>query len=274
MRRFIPIILILAITGCRETEPPPAHFQDLGTDGSPLLPTTPVWKTAAIAHGQAEWYPFRAPSTEPEVEHDSASLNGDGSPIGGNPEIEAQIRDVITEFNEVAGTGTPDDILEYYVEEQVETLKAIVETILATRAVLQDLKREFDNKLPAAAVRSENATKAILAELSLELKGETLSVKNDSEVGVVVEGGAISKTYRFIIVDEEWYLEAQGLDGPTELGAALDLGLQYYREMLESARSGADQAEERLKELESAVAAAQSTGTDDGENLVDDGEGD
>lgn len=257
MQRFVLIILLLAATGCRETEPPPTHFKDLGTDGAPLLPTSPVWKTAAIAEGQADWHPFREPASEPEVDDDDGSTPGDGAPGVANTEIEAEIREVIAEFNEVVRTGATEEILEYFVAEQVDALEPIVDATFATREVLQQLRIELDTMLPDAAERSENATNAILADMSLELQNETLDVKSDTEVNVSVNGGVISQTYRFVIVDEEWYIEVPGAEALPELGPALDRGLQHYREMLESVRSDAGSAEERLKELESAVAAAQ-----------------
>ncbi|MCH7592545.1 MAG: hypothetical protein IH989_07195 [Planctomycetes bacterium] len=259
MRRFIPIVLLLAATGCRETEPPPTLFQDLGTDGSPLLPTFPVWKTAAIADGQADWHAFREPAGEPELGDDGGSTSGGEAPGIAKAEIEAEIREVIAEFNEVVRTGAADDILEYFVAEQADALEPIVETTFATQDVIQQLQGAFDAKLPDAADRSESATNAILAELSLELKGETLNVKSDTEVDVGVKGGVISQTYRFVIVDDEWYIEVPEAERFAELGPALDRGLQFYREMLESVRSGAGPAEERLKEMESAIAAAQAT---------------
>ncbi len=256
MRRFIPLILLFTATGCRETEPPPTLFQDLGTDGSPLLPTFPVWKTAAIADGKADWHPFREPASEPELGDDGGSTPDGGLAGVANTEIEAEIRELIAEFNEVARTGATDDILEYFVAEQADALEPIVDATFATKDVLQQLRGELDAKLPTAADRSESAMNAILADMSLELKGETLDVKSDTEVNVSVNGGVISETYRFVIVDEEWYIEVPGAEALAELGPALDRGLQYYRAMLESVRSGARPAEERLKELESAVAGA------------------
>ena len=194
-----------------------------------------------------------------------AGPQGFGSPDPADSAIEAEIAEVITEFNEVLTDGAIDEILEYFVADQAEALKPIVETAFATKDVIQQLRGELGTKLPDATDRIENAVNTILVDMSLELKGETLNVKSDTEVGVSVKGGVISQEYSFVIEDEEWYIRVAESQELAERGTALERGLHYYRDMLESVRSGAVPAEDRLKELESAVAAAQTTAPADTE---------
>lgn len=261
MRIFVPIIVIFAAVGCRETEAPPTHFEDLGDAGAPLLPTTPVWKQAAIAGGQAEWHAFRDPTVEEQadeaveddaVTEDSAGETGDT----GGGETETEIRELIAEFNELMADATADDILEYFVEEQAEALKPIIDAALATTEILTELQSGLDGKLPDAGDRIKNALDKIRADMSLALRIKTIDVKSDTEVDVSVDGGVISQGYRFIIVDDDWYIAVTDAHGLGERGTSLANGLKYYGDMLEDVKSGSDQAEKRLGELEAAVAAA------------------
>lgn len=267
------IIMGMAAVGCRETEPPPTHFEDLGTDGSPLLPTSPVWQKAAIAGGQAEWHPFRDPAIEPTLEEeDGDDEEDDAKTATDGDEVETEIRALIDEFNELVDEATADEILEYFVVEQAEALKPIVEAASATTETLEFLQGELGARLPDAADRINNAMSKILADMSLALRVSSVNVKSDTEVDVSVDGGVIAQDYRLVIVDEEWYIEVAEADELGKLASALDAGLKYYRNMLEGVGSESVPAEDGLKALEAAASklAMPASAVEDADDDTDD----
>ena len=270
------VLVLIAIGGmsCRDTEPLPTHYCDLGTDGSPLPPTGSVWHNPAIATGQADWHPFRKPAVGEEAEPPAPAGDADAQ---GNEEIEAEIRDLVNEYNEAVADGTTDDLLEYYVEEQHDTLRPWLDAAASLARKLTALREAFDRKMPEAEERIANAFTALGAATPRDLAIETITVVSDTEATGTVPAGAGSLTYRFVVVDEEWYIEVSRIEGLAALRPAIDVALATYDGWLESLQSGPAPPDSILAQLEAAAEAAKAvvgtSGTDTRTPEADAGEG-
>lgn len=254
--RIIPIILIVAVTGCRDTEPPPTHFEDMGTGGKPLLPTVSVWKEPGIAGGQADWRPFRDPTDEPDEEVDTGEPAGRQSDSGASP-VEVEIRELVDEFNQVVRDGAAEEILEYFVEEQTASLKPIVDAALSVTDLIGKIRAELSTKLPDESERIEDSSESLLGAMTLELHIQSVTVESDTAARVTVSQSATGDTFRFMIVDEDWFMQVPGEDTLTQLAPTLTLAVKTYTETLDALQTGRIAAEDVLNQLETAAAAIQ-----------------
>ena len=259
------VLVLVAIggMGCRDTEPLPTHYRDLGTDGSPLPPTGSVWHDPAIAAGQANWHSFREPAVGEDAESPAPTGDADAQ---GNEEIEAEIRDLVDDYNEVAADGTTDELLEYYVEEQHDTLRPWLDAAASLAQKLTALREAFDQKMPEAGERIANAFTALGASTPRELAIETITVVSDTEATGTVPAEAGFLTYRFVVVDEEWYIEVLQIEVLAALRPAIEIALATYDGWLENLQSGQAPPDSILAQLEAAAEAAKAlvgaSGTD------------
>ena len=272
--KILSIILIVTVTGCRDTEPPPTHFEDMGTAGKPLVPTSSVWKESAIAGGQADWRPFRDPADEPVETVDAEEPSDRRSDSGISP-VEAEIRELVDEFNQVVRDGAVEEILEYFIEEQTASLKPIVEAAFTATDLIGKIRVELTTKLPDESERIEDSAETLLGAMTFELHIQSVTVESDTAARATVNRSAAGDAYRFDIVDEDWFIQVLGEKTLAQLAPTLTLAVNTYTETLAALQSGRVAAAEVLHQLEAAAAVIQaaaqvpeSTGSADAEETV------
>ena len=70
-------LIVPALGGCRDSDPPPSFYRNLGSEDIPLLPVASVIHDVTLARGSADWVPFR------ELTEDaSGSPSEDAKPSG------------------------------------------------------------------------------------------------------------------------------------------------------------------------------------------------
>jgi len=178
--RILGIAFLVADSGCRPAEPPPSMYADLGTEDRPLLPTGSAWQDPAIAKGTAEWHPFRKP--EPKGAAAPASA-GAGAAAGSK--IESDIRDVVQQFNDALAEGKAEPVVEFLVEDQVESGKQVLDVVPKFATKLQELveaspgENESLKKL-AATLTTTTLLKLDVASIRSKGASEAVAVLNDS----------------------------------------------------------------------------------------------
>lgn len=263
--RWCLCVLVLIAAGgpaCRDTEPPPAHNRDLGSDGVSLLPTASVRHDPEVAKGQAEWHPFRefAPEEQaadaglPEAPGESKPAASDSQ---GNEQIEAQVREMIDDYNDFVAEATVGELLDYYVADQHLTLKPVFEAVKTFAEFYVAIREELKAKLPDAGARVEAALATLETTVAVRLSVESITVVSDTEATGTVPRGWIARTCRFRLVDEDWYIEIPELAELTELKPGLDAGLAIHRGWLQALQSGRIAPETVLQQVETAAQLAQ-----------------
>ncbi len=260
LAEYLLVCMTIGAAACRDTQPPPAHNRDLGSDGVLLLPTASVWHEAGIARGKADWHPFREPSAQgaaglvggtglKPLPH-SAQASSSGSPAGNDRRVEAQIRGMIDEYNAFVAEATVEDLLEYYVEEQHDTLKPLFEAAKTFAESYAVIRKELEARIPDAKGRIDAALAVLEADVALRLPVESITVTSDTEATSKLASGSIARTCRFRLIDEDWYVEIPALGNFAQLRPALDAGLSMYRGWLEGLRSGQMSPEAVLQQIE------------------------
>jgi hypothetical protein len=169
------------------------------------MPPASEWRTAAIAKGQADWPPFRDPTTQPPH---SAAESDDTEGEEATGELETEIRELIAEYNEVVADGTVEELLDYFVEAQHEKLSPILALTIQYRDAQNGLRAALESKLPGDQERIARALRKLAAGLGGGIEDVEIKVVGDSEVtatSTIVE-------YRFALIDEDWFFELSQLD--------------------------------------------------------------
>lgn len=258
-------VLICAVvtgTGCRDSEPPPAHNRDLGIGDVVLLPTASVRHDTRIADGQADWPAFRKPEfgsapADDEVDEPDGHEEGDST--------EAEIRELIDEYNEVVADGTVEELLDYYVEAQHDKLQGLFEAARALAAKLAELRQELETKMPDAAERIASSFASLAGSTDIRLVVDSLSVVSDTEVTGTRSGGSVASTLRFVLVREEdedgeeseaWYIEVPAIDELAIPPKPVSDLTRVADSWLQALQSGQTPPESVLQQVEAAAAAA------------------
>lgn len=262
---FTTLILCAA---CRDTDPPPSHYRDLGDGaGTILLPAASVRLDANLKDGKATWRPFREPGSE-DPDQDATASRGSGDDagnadsadstgnIGKTDKIEAEIRELLVEFNEIAADGTTADLLEFFVEDQQDAVSQWLEAEVVIATKLGELRAALAEKLPDQADRIASAFAPIEAITGRDLVMETLEVVSETEVVGQRPPGAPLPTCRFIIVDDEWYMEFPGLTDFASVKPILDASLSGFDALVKALADGILPAEQVLTQLDAITKAA------------------
>ena len=204
-RAMVALVVPAILVGCRETEPEPPHNRDLGDGRTVLMPTASEWSSSAIAKGQADWHPFRDPMAEPPP---SATESDDAEGGESTGELEAEIRELIAEYNEVVADGTVEELLDYFVEAQHEKLSPILALTIKYRDAYAGLRAALETKLPGDQGRIAQAFRTIAGGLSGAIDAGEITVVSDTEVTAT---SALAE-YRFTLIEEDWYLEISQID--------------------------------------------------------------
>ncbi|UCC31628.1 MAG: hypothetical protein JSU86_04990 [Phycisphaerales bacterium] len=251
---LLPVVVVGM--GCRDTEPPPAHNRDLGSDREPLMPTASVWHDPDIAKGQADWHPFREPEAAPEPTEGETTTGAAPADEGG---VETEIRELIDEYNELVAETTVDDVddlLDYYMEEQHDALRPWLEAAVSLPVKLERIREALEEKLPAEKERIAEAVSKLQDPSGRELNVGSITVVSDQEATAQLPAGSPISTYRFVVVDEEWYIEVPEIQKLAALRPALGLAMATFDGWAQGLDSGQASPQQVLQQVEVAAAAA------------------
>ncbi len=255
------LVFIVGVAGCRDTKPPPAHNRDLGGDGVVLLPTGSAWHDPGIAKGKADWHPFREP--QPAATPGTDDTAADDAPAG-NAEVEVEIRELIDDYNDLVVEAAVDDLLEYYVDDQQDAMRPLLESMLTLTAKLDEVCKALEAKLPDAKERISKAFETLESSHSARLPLESLAVVSDTEVTGTITSHPEPMPCRFLVVDDEWFIELQGFTPYAEAKPVIDATLAGYEALLQALQSGQTPPKQVLSGIEQAanmVAASTGQGT-------------
>ena len=262
---LLPVVIVGM--GCRDAEPPPAHNRDLGGDREPLMPTASVWQDPDIAKGQAQWHAFREPEAAPAPAEGETTPDAAPADAG---DVEAEIRELIDEYNELAAETTVDgvdDLLDYYVEDQHDTLRPWLEAAVSLPDKLERVREALGQKLPVEKERIVAAFSKLKDPSGLELVVESVTVVRDQEATVRLPAGSPISTYRFVIVDEEWYMEIPEIQKLAALKPVLDRAVAISDGWLQGLESGQAAPQQVLQQIEvwatATDAAQEATGSEE-----------
>ncbi|UCE62351.1 MAG: hypothetical protein JSU63_11680 [Phycisphaerales bacterium] len=248
------LISVLLLAGCRDSEPTKPFYRDLSTDDSSyLLPGPSPWHAVSDiqkAKGKADWRPFREPSEPSEVtakEAEDATADG---------ETKAEIRELLTGYNEVAAEEAVDELLGYYVGDQQEALTPFLEAHGTLTDKLTALGATIAEKLPDQKDRADAALAKLGGRPGQALAVVSLEVVSETEVSGVLSPGSVSPTCRFIWddEDEDWYIEMTDLATYEQVKPGVDALLASLDEWLAGLASGELSAEDAIAGVEGATA--------------------
>ncbi|MCH7993887.1 MAG: hypothetical protein IIB57_05515 [Planctomycetes bacterium] len=239
-------LLVLAVVGCRDSDPPPTFYRNLGTQDVPLLPVASVIHDVSLAKGSADWVPFRKMGKD-----EAGTPSEDGGPSGSSTEeTETEIRDLLKEYNELVAERDIDELVVYHLDSHQETVKLWYGVRFALLDKVADVQTALNSALPDSQARIEQAF-APLKTASAGLSVDTLTVESEELVVGKLAVGGVAPMCRFVIVDDEWFIDLPDfpetfaqrkpvLDGMMSMIDALKQGLE----------SGTVAAEQVLAQLE------------------------
>ncbi len=215
-RWALPVLIGVFPVGCRESEPPPRYYQDLGTEERPLLPTSTTWNDPRLLPGQSEWHPFREPTLDSESAPSAAApASPEGAPAGA--ELEAEIRGVIEEHNERLAAGEFAELGEFYHADQAEAVINLAETFAMLSGKLRELAEslpEERERLERLAVRQSPKTILQINSAGIESRGSKaalvkLDVSSNMQLPPNVDPSQISFDLDFSLgEDGYWYIKS------------------------------------------------------------------
>ena len=259
---------MLAAIGCKDADPPRSYYEDLGTNGHALLPTSSAWLDAAVVDGKAEWHPFREPSDEVPTSADAP--DGSAATVAGaapNAELEADIRALVVEYNDLFGDATVDEILEYYVDSQRDAVRPLLEAAEKITDSVASLREKLEADLPDAGDRIDAALKTLESEKPGSLSLGEMTAESESLVIAKALGNSLMPTCRFRLIGEDWFIEIPNVEVVSELKTSLDAAGAGFAAMIQGLEDGTLTAQAVLEQIEAAPAVGAGTpgkATDDG----------
>jgi len=240
----IAFIGAMAVAGCRPSEPLPSYNEDLGTEDSPLLPTTSAWYDPAVVKGQADWRPFRKPGSESES---GAAAVGEAKPADGNQGVESTLRTLVSNFNAAVAENKFDEAIDFLIEEQIAPAKQVVELI----PVLVGKMKEVAEVLPGDNENLKKAVANVSLSSVLQLRIASVTVSNPTEAfgtltapaGVLgAADPAVSSDLRFVLVKESegeyWYIDHPQIRAMAPTLPSLQLSLPHMDAFIADVKSG------------------------------------
>lgn len=258
----LSVVMAVAWAGCRDREPLPSHYTDLGDGQRILVLMRASWHSVPYRKSDtAQWVAFRDPNEEPAPEvADSATAEtrdvGDGDD---QSEVEAEIRELIEEYNEIARQVDPDDpdleeLLEYHVESQREALTLAFGARTKIVARVAAVRNALIEKLPDEKERIEASLSLPGLDASAELAFSSIEVMNVETVQVQLSGGP-GQTLLVRLIDDEWFFDVPQLENLPISEAMLESALTALDGLVDGLKSGAVPAEGVLQQFEGPLKA-------------------
>jgi len=258
-------LLVLAVVGCRDSDPPPTLYRNLGTQDVPLLPAASVIHDVSLAKGSADWVPFR------KMGKDEAGTPSEaGAPSGGsNAETETEIRELLKEYNELVVQRDIDELMVYHIDSHQETVKSWYEVQFALLDKVAEVQTALTSALPDSQARIEGAF-APFKTASAGLSVDSLTVESEELVVGKLAGGGVAPMCRFVIVDDEWFIDLPNFPETfAQRKAVLDEMMSMIDALKQGLESGTIAAEKVLTQLEASSASPASDKT----SATDDNDG-
>lgn len=250
------VLCVACSVGCRETASDVEAEHDLGDDGRILLSVGSPRKDPAIAPGQAQWPAFRSPSAGPPS---AAGQNAEGVSPERRQEIEADIRALIAEFNEIQADEGVDAFLDYYVAEQHDALRPAFEAALSLTAKLDQVCGQLADKLPDEKARVERVCGSLRAMHTVKLTVEELTVVREDQVELTLAAIPAPREAHVAIVDGDWYIREAEVVPFETVKPAIDVFQAAYDALQQQLQAGQTSPAElvgRLEQVAGAVDAA------------------
>lgn len=261
-RCFVSIVfaasaLTGSMTGCREVDPQPSLYADLGEGDRRLLPTPPPPRDPRVKTGQAEFKTFLSPA---EKAAKPAQKDAGSDQPNASDEIIAEVRTLIDEYNEVIAAKEYDKAVDFYVDRQRETAASVFATTREVDRLVDELKIALSEKIPDGAARLEKVFASLGGSSSAKLTVLDFKVINDSEVeGKLPPIPMVPTTITFRLLHDEkedtdfWYIDSPMLAEYDKYRQLVEMGKTQFAAMLEQVKSGAIPAVSILEQLEAAT---------------------
>lgn len=235
----------LVTTACRRDEPPPSHHEDLGDDSQPLLPTSPTWKDDRVVGGDAEFHPLREPKAGGEGAGAGSAEQAGGA--GPSTALQGELAGVVKEHNEALAGGSAEEVSDFYVEAQIESVQSAVVALTAAR----DKVRELAVALPDKKDDLERLAVVLSPDTLLRLEIGAVQPKGDEEAtgalgrtppvavlpsGPSPEGAPREVTFRK--GDGDWYIDSPLVRLAGEASATLNEMVGALDAVIADAKAG------------------------------------
>jgi len=245
------LLSTVAFLGCRDREPPRPFAHDLGKDGIVLLPLPSPRYTISSVGGadRADWIPLRDPIREDDGETEAAPDDDtavvDETAAG---EVEAEVRELITDYNSLAAEGDIEELLAYYVEPKRTALQPLLESALDLARKVQEIRGSLADKFPTAV---ETALSKVAGSSGAELIVESVVPADGSSADISLGPGNLFRKCRAVVLADEWFLDLPDDADFERLRTDIDAALAHADGLLAMLSAGELSAET----LESALAA-------------------
>ncbi len=242
----IMLLCVIAIaTGCREQEPLPSHHFDVGQDQTVLLPTASAWVNPKVTDGRADWVEMREPDFSEVQADDSKALamqdDGNAAAVTGGSEIEAELRDLIAEYNDLVDDEKFDDVIEFYIPDQGDTVEKMIKAIPAMtdkfkelQAVLPESSEQLDTMLAAFTLKKELR----LDVDQINVISEKMATGNLKDTPETASLPASLKQIRFTYDGEYWFIDVPVLNLAKMMLPMLDQSKSGVDELVAGIKSG------------------------------------
>lgn len=243
---------------CKDREPAPPTYRDLSdSDAEPLLPTRGAWKSEAVGNGQAEWIPYREPEAKTPSDAEGEGSE-DGGPAGGEgvegeapaDGAEAAVRALLAEYDELAREQKIEEMLEYHVESQRDTVRVVYESGVAMMEKFRPIRTALEEKLPKEKARIEALFGEFDRKANEGIPVRSLEVVSPTEVVGKLPPGQPVPSVRFLLVDEEWFVEYPGLPPKEQFAAMMQMASAGIDTMSQALSAGQLPPEQLLALLE------------------------
>jgi hypothetical protein len=242
-------------SACRDTEPPRVLNVDLGDADLPLPPpATSARMNPAILGGRAEWRDFREPQLarmtgEPGAAPGVADAARPVAPASQDDAQIKRIRATLDEFNALVAEGKRDELPDYLVASQVDTMESLTKRQAEFMQKMGEVRRAFEAKLPDQGERiakvfkffdDMNKAPLIVDEIRMEGAGRASGVVQNIPGGLQVE---------FELEEDVWYIKFPD----TLLGQSLAMiegALPMFEQLKNTLESDDALAEQMLAALE------------------------
>ena len=251
-RALLVALILVIVTGCKEPDAEAVLLAGAGPNPDGLVSSKSSFQVDAIKNGQADWVPFRELSAQGK--HDSEAPEAPA--VSGTTEVEAEIRTIISDYNDIAADGDVDTLLDYYVEDQVDVARAKIENGFLLLKKIDELGQVLREAIPDDSAKIDGVLADARNLAQVKLEPNTLEIIGETEVVAHANEGDEPSDYRFVLTDGDWYIS---LDNPRTVDAAKAVyqeSLSALDAALAGLQSGAVSADQVLDALEQQVRAA------------------
>jgi len=246
--RLASVILVAtAACGCSRGEPEDAD--NGGHNGRAVAPVGGARLNPALAGGQAEWVEFREPklAEPPGAEKEEPVGN-----TAGAEGRESEFRKLVQDYNDIGADGDVEDFLEYFVADQVEAMRPVLQSALAVAAKLTQLctgmkeKREESDRVAEVCQRADKL-------FGVELGTESLTMAGKEGAVIKMASRVYPADVQVVVVEGDLYFKIGDLTGLSVSQVSLDAFSSQLDGWLLSLQDGSKPVSEILQALDLAA---------------------